>query len=127
MRKDSSEIEIRLRLPTSHHAKTFVTAIQPEIGDERSTRYHVYASSCGRDITLRIAARDLTALRAAVNTYLRYVNMWWRMITSLGRAKPAASSRTASSLPPASDCTKHSGNPTEFITNLTGTEGIKGG
>jgi KEOPS complex subunit Pcc1 len=61
---------------TSDHAQQIYRALQPELLDEvnprSSTRCWV---ECGTTLVLKIEAQDSASLRAALNMYLRLVNV----------------------------------------------------
>lgn len=61
--------ELRVRSP---HARTILTSISPEAGRE-IPRTKVEARQEGEEVVLGIEATDLPALRAALNSYLRWM------------------------------------------------------
>ncbi len=58
----------------SPHANAIVGALSPEIG-ERDPRTHVALDSSEGKMALNVDATDLSALRAALNPYLRWIRI----------------------------------------------------
>jgi KEOPS complex subunit Pcc1 len=61
---------------TSDHAKMIYLALQPELPDEVNPRSSTCCWTEGdRTLVLKIEARDTASLRAALNMYLRLINV----------------------------------------------------
>lgn len=56
-------------------AQLIATSLEPELGDLQDDRSHVSLDRQGGSLTLVIAANDLVALRAALNTWLDLVKV----------------------------------------------------
>ena len=77
------EFKTRIEFPNDEAAQTIKKAVEPEINDERSNRYRVEVRRWKNRLIIKVVAKDITALRAAVNAYLRYINAWWNLLPSL--------------------------------------------
>lgn len=62
-----------LRIITPHH-RAVMSALSPEVGRE-IPRTRVHLTSEGDEIVLDVEASDLGALRAALNSYLRWISI----------------------------------------------------
>ena len=69
----SSEITIEISLPSSKVAETVYSSLIPETKQPSGFRSHVSVKRRGRTLELQIFADDIVALRAASNTFLRFV------------------------------------------------------
>ena len=67
--------EIIIEFESEEFAKTIFTSIKPEEADIPSKRTNITLSLNGRKIYLLINAKDTTALRAAMNSYLRLIKV----------------------------------------------------
>jgi len=65
---------IKVQLPSEEMAKIVFEALNPETMSSPTPRSKVEIAIEGKRIMLTINARDTTALRAAVNAYLRWIN-----------------------------------------------------
>ncbi|MFO7872254.1 MAG: KEOPS complex subunit Pcc1 [Candidatus Undinarchaeales archaeon] len=65
--KTSAEIKIEAENP-----KQVITALEPDI--DKAPRFEVELVPSKDHIILKVNADDLTAMRAAVNSYLRLIN-----------------------------------------------------
>ncbi len=62
-----------LRVITPHH-KAVMSALSPEVGREiPRTRVHLFTQD--EEVVLNVEASDLGALRAALNSYLRWIRI----------------------------------------------------
>jgi KEOPS complex subunit Pcc1 len=69
----SAEITIEIGLASSRLAETVYKSLIPETKQPSGFRSHVSVSRTGRTLELHILADDIVALRAASNTFLRFV------------------------------------------------------
>jgi len=69
----SSEITVEIGLPSSKVAETVYRSLLPETKQPSGFRSHVSVKRRGRTLALQIFADDIVALRAASNTFLRFV------------------------------------------------------
>lgn len=72
-RRGSFEAEIIFNL-SRDEAEILAKAIRPEAEDIPSKRVSVEIEALDRGLRLRIRAVDLTALRAALNSFIRFVD-----------------------------------------------------
>jgi len=87
MKKSLAEFEATLSFTTPKAAEAIAEAVTPEIIEDKSDRYHIQAHSYRNYLILKIDSHDLIALRAAINAYLRYVNTWSSLLSSLEAQK----------------------------------------
>ena len=71
----SAELTIEIRLPSSKLAETVYSSLLPETQQPSGFRSHVTVKHKGRELELHILADDIVALRAASNTFLRFVSV----------------------------------------------------
>ena len=65
---------IKIRFPSEETAKIIFEAVKPETTSPPTARSKVEIELEGKGIKLTIDAKDTTALRAAVNAYLRWTS-----------------------------------------------------
>ncbi|WP_247728346.1 KEOPS complex subunit Pcc1 [Halovivax limisalsi] len=66
--------------PSTRRATRVATSVRPEIGDIDDDRSRTRLERHGDTVEIRIEASDLTALRAALNTWLTLVDVAERAI-----------------------------------------------
>ncbi|UCE57825.1 MAG: hypothetical protein JSW19_01110 [Candidatus Bathyarchaeota archaeon] len=66
---------ICLSFSSEKQMKVVLEALKPETKTAATRRSKVQIKSEGNELTLNFKARDTSALRAAINSYLRHVNM----------------------------------------------------
>jgi len=64
---------VRLSFPSEKHSKIVVRALEPETKTTPARRSSVRIEGKERSLTLNFEARDTTALRASINSYLRWI------------------------------------------------------
>jgi len=69
----SAEITLEIGLTSSRVAETVYRSLLPETEQPSGFRSRVLVKQKGRSLELRILADDIVALRAASNTFLRFV------------------------------------------------------
>ena len=69
----SAELTIEIRLPSSKLAETVYRSLLPETKQPSGFRSHVTVKHQRKKLELHILADDIVALRAASNTFLRFV------------------------------------------------------
>ena len=76
-RKDNprAEITIEIDLPSSRIANTIYASLLPETRQPPGFRSRTTVRHDGRVLRLNIKAEDIVALRAASNTFLRFVSV----------------------------------------------------
>ena len=65
---------IRLEFSTEQQAETILKSLKPETEHPTTTRSHTALQKEGKNLTLKIEAKDTVALRATLNAYLRWIN-----------------------------------------------------
>lgn len=83
MKNAKAEAEVSIGLPTESDAEAMVRALVPEIAAPRTTRASVRVTRRGRVTKIAFCARDLVALRAVVNSFLRFAATWRRVSETL--------------------------------------------
>ncbi|MBE0512711.1 hypothetical protein IBX38_06650 [Candidatus Bathyarchaeota archaeon] len=66
---------IRLNFSSEKQLKVVLEALQPETKTPSTRRSKVQMRGEGNSLTLNFKARDTSALRAAINSYLRQTSM----------------------------------------------------
>ena len=69
----AAEIALEIGLPSSRVAETVYKSLLPETTQPSGFRSRVSVRQRGRSLELHILADDIVALRAASNTFLRFV------------------------------------------------------
>jgi len=70
---ERSQAIIRFNLPSERELKIVHKALKPEAETSPSSRSKVQVKLEGLILTLIFEAKDTTALRAAINSYLRWI------------------------------------------------------
>lgn len=65
---------IRLPMKSERHLEALIKALTPEVQKQIGTRSKVALSTEELTLIVNIEAEDTVALRAALNSYLRWVN-----------------------------------------------------
>jgi tRNA threonylcarbamoyladenosine modification (KEOPS) complex Pcc1 subunit len=73
--KAPTEISIEISLPSSRLAETIYNSILPETRQTPGHRSRTGVRCRGRILRLNIRAEDIVALRAASNTFLRFISV----------------------------------------------------
>lgn len=79
LQKNKFKVEVSIRIPTPER-ELILKSIIPETRDIPSRRTHVTLKSRGEELVLSIEAQDLIALRAALNSFLRFIDSVYRSI-----------------------------------------------
>ena len=66
---------IRLNFSSEKQLKILLEALKPETKTQPTHRSKVQMKSEGNSLTLKFEAKDTSALRAAINSYLRQTSM----------------------------------------------------
>lgn len=77
---------VRVRLASEKHAETVFSALKPETRSAPSKRSRVHLNRENNSLLLRFEAKDTTALRAAINSYLRWINLTVSLLEFVGNA-----------------------------------------
>lgn len=76
---------LSLDMPTVDVAQTILNALSPETDSAPSDRAEVTLSITERTLKISIQAKDLTALRAAMNSYLAWVSSSMKTLEFIGQ------------------------------------------
>jgi tRNA threonylcarbamoyladenosine modification (KEOPS) complex Pcc1 subunit len=76
---------LSLDLPGEDVAKTVLLALSPETDSAPSDRAKVELSLNRHELTVMIQAHDLTALRAAMNSYLAWISSSLKTLEFIGQ------------------------------------------
>ena len=68
-----TQATVNLNFPSEKRLKTILNALEPETRISPTSRSKVQVESKGNRLTLTFEARDTSALRAALNSYLRWI------------------------------------------------------
>ena len=68
-----AQTTIRLRFASQKNLDVVLKALSPETAKSASSRSRVKVSSAGNILTLGFEAKDTSALRAVINSYLHWV------------------------------------------------------
>lgn len=66
---------VRLKLPSERHLEIVFNALKPEVRKPLTMRFRAILERENTFLLLKIEAGDTVALRAAVNAYLRWINL----------------------------------------------------
>jgi len=70
----NARAEIAIELSSKRHAVAIYKALKPETKHSIGPRSKVAIRQRGKDLRITVSAKDLRALRAALNSYLRWVS-----------------------------------------------------
>lgn len=65
---------VRLKIPSGKRLETVFNSLKPEVTNVTTKRSRTVLEKKEEFLILKIEARDTVALRAALNTYLRWIN-----------------------------------------------------
>ena len=87
-----AQAEASIDFRTAHDAEAMKRALSPETGAHGTTRASVSVTRRGKITRIRFYATDLVALRAMVNSFLRFAATWKRVCETMGieRVRPKA-------------------------------------
>ncbi len=83
MKDARAEAEVSIDFPNESDAEAIARALVPEIIAPRTSRAHIRVTRQGKVTKIRFYARDLVALRAMVNSFLRFAAAWRRLSETL--------------------------------------------
>ncbi len=69
-----AKAKIRLKFPTQKQLETVFEALKPEVDKQATMRSKASLEKEHEFLTLKVEAKDTVALRAALNSYLRWIN-----------------------------------------------------
>jgi KEOPS complex subunit Pcc1 len=72
---ESAQFQLELTLDDHQDAEVLYKSIKPEITSAPSSRTHSTLELHGNIIKLRVKAKDSTSLRAAINSYMRWITL----------------------------------------------------
>lgn len=74
---------VNLKMTSEKHIELILESLRPEVNDHHAARSKVDLEKNGPFLVLKVKARDTTALRASLNTYLRWVDSTLRVLEFL--------------------------------------------
>lgn len=77
------EAEVEVALPSERFVEIIVRALKPETESAPSDRSQVAVSGEGSRLLLWMRARDFSSFRAALNSYLRWVEAMGEVLSLL--------------------------------------------
>ena len=83
MKNAKAEAAISIDFPTKSDAEAMVRALVPEIAAPRTSRASIRVTKQGKVAKITFIAGDLVALRATVNSFLRYAAVWRKLSEAL--------------------------------------------
>jgi len=78
-----AEAEVSIDFPNESDAEAIARALIPEIIAPRTSRTHIQVTRQGKVTKIRFYAKDLVALRAMVNSFLRFAAAWRKLSEGL--------------------------------------------
>ncbi|TMI08936.1 hypothetical protein E6H34_03895 [Candidatus Bathyarchaeota archaeon] len=78
--RKESEILLSIDFPSTRIARTIFSSVAPETQQTPGYRSSTKLETSGRALRMRIQAQDLVALRAASNSFLRFIAASFRAI-----------------------------------------------
>ena len=83
MEKAKAEAKVSIDFPTEPDAEAMARALIPEIVASRTTRASVRVTRQRKTTKIAFYAKDLVALRARVNSFMRFAITWRRFSETL--------------------------------------------
>ncbi len=68
--------ELYVEFPSKDHARAICEALKPELKTPLTPRSKANVERMGKKVKMSVQAKDIVALRAAVNSYLRFMLSW---------------------------------------------------
>lgn len=65
---------IRIKLPSEEKLEAVLKSLEPEVAGTTGTRFQANFMKKQESLIMKIEARDTIALRASLNTYMRWIN-----------------------------------------------------
>jgi tRNA threonylcarbamoyladenosine modification (KEOPS) complex Pcc1 subunit len=90
LKKSKAEANILIDFATESDAEAMVRALIPEIAGQATSRASFRATRRGKATVTAFYARDLVALRAMVNSFLRFAATWRRFSEALSTSQNGA-------------------------------------
>lgn len=98
MKNAKAEAQVSIDFPNESDAEAIARALVPEIIAPRTSRAHIRVTRQGKVTKIGFYAKDLVALRAMVNSFLRFAAAWRKLSGALSinhrRAKRVRRSTT---------------------------------
>ena len=83
MKSARAEAQVSIDFPSESDAEAMAHALIPETNAPRTRRASARVTRQGKVTKMRFYARDLVALRAMVNSFLRFAATWRRVSETL--------------------------------------------
>ncbi len=81
----SAKATVRLMFARKEHLSAIFEALEPETRTALSSRSKVTVKKDGKTLTLVFEAKDTSALRAALNSYLHWIRLTRDVLDNLSR------------------------------------------
>jgi len=82
-----AKAEVSIDFPTEYDAQAIARAMIPELTSPRTVRASARVTIRGKVTTIAFDARDLVALRAMVNSFLRFAATWRKVSQVLSSSR----------------------------------------
>jgi tRNA threonylcarbamoyladenosine modification (KEOPS) complex Pcc1 subunit len=76
---------IRLSFQSKRHLKTVLDALKPETRESPSSRSRIKVEEEGGNLMISFEAKEMSALRAAINAYLRWISLTQNILESVDK------------------------------------------
>jgi len=93
LKAHKAQAEISIDFRSASDAEAMKHALAPETSSRRATRALVEVTRRGRVTKMRFYAKDLVALRAMVNSFLRFAATWRRVSNTIRDDRGPAKTR----------------------------------
>jgi tRNA threonylcarbamoyladenosine modification (KEOPS) complex Pcc1 subunit len=84
----NAKADVRLQFSSEKQIKALIDALTPEIKKHIGTRSQVALTRDTQFLVLSVKAKDTAALRAALNTYLRWINSALNVLETVETEQP---------------------------------------
>jgi len=79
---------VSLEFPSENHLDIVLKALKPESKQALTRRFRVKVEVKGRELIIRFKARDSSALRASVNSYLHWISLINNILSIIKNENP---------------------------------------
>jgi KEOPS complex subunit Pcc1 len=79
---------VSLEFPSENHLDIVLKALKPESKQALTRRFRVKVEVKGKELIIRFKARDSSALRASVNSYLHWISLINNILSIMKNENP---------------------------------------
>jgi KEOPS complex subunit Pcc1 len=79
---------VSLEFPSENHLDIVLKALKPESKQALTRRFRVKVEVKGKELIIRFKARDSSALRASVNSYLHWISLINNILSIIKNENP---------------------------------------